>query len=94
MLGFLSFAVLIYKRYHEYPKRPWKIWFLDTFKQIASQLLAHFLNVAISLKLSKKQTHQECMWYFATIVLDTTVGMVICVGILTLLERFILRGTL
>jgi hypothetical protein len=55
MLGLLSFAVLFYKRFKEYPKRAWRIWFLDTSKQAVSQLLAHFLNVAISLELSGKQ---------------------------------------
>mgnify|MGYP000862312146 FL=1 len=55
MLGLLSFAVLFYKRFKEHPKRAWRIWFLDTSKQAVSQLLAHFLNVAISLRLSVKQ---------------------------------------
>jgi hypothetical protein len=94
MLATLSFAVLVYKRNKEHPKRPWKIWFLDTSKQAVSQLTAHFLNVAISLKLSDKQTKHQCLWYFATIMLDTTLGMLICVGLLRLLETTLLRGTL
>ena len=51
-LGFLSFSVLIYKRYTEKPKRAWKIWFMDTSKQGASQFLAHIINIVISIKLS------------------------------------------
>lgn len=94
MLGALSFAVLIYKRHKEHPKRPWKIWFLDTSKQGVSQLTAHFLNVAISLKLSDKQSTHQCLWYFATVMLDTTLGMLICVGLLRLLETTLLRGSL
>lgn len=93
MLGVLSFAVLVYKRFKEHPKRAWRIWFLDTSKQAVSQLLAHFLNVAISLRLSVKQENDPCLWYFATIVLDCTIGMLICVGILRLAEVTLFKGS-
>lgn len=92
MLGVLSFSVLVYKRFKEKPKRPWRIWCLDTIKQAVSQLLAHFLNVAISLRLSVKKDNNPCLWYFATIILDTTVGMLICIGILRLLEITLFKG--
>lgn len=65
---------------------------MDTLKQIVSQLLAHFLNVAISLRMSIKQEEDPCLWYFATIMLDTTIGMLICVGILSLLEATVFTG--
>jgi hypothetical protein len=58
---------------------------MDTSKQAVSQFLAHFLNVAISLKLSVKLDNDPCIWYFATIILDTTLGMFICIGILRIL---------
>lgn len=58
---------------------------MDTSKQAVSQFLAHCLNVVISLKLSLKLDNDACIWYFATIILDTTVGMLICIGILRLL---------
>lgn len=93
MLGLLSFAVLFYKRYKENPKRAWRIWCLDTSKQAVSQLLAHFLNVAISLSLSVKQENDPCLWYCATIVLDCSIGMLICVGILRLLEVTLFKGS-
>jgi O-antigen/teichoic acid export membrane protein len=51
-LGALSFSVLIFKRWREKPKRPWRIWILDTSKQIISQLFAHFINLTISIALS------------------------------------------
>lgn len=87
VLGFLSFSVLIFKRQHEYPKRPWKIWALDTSKQAASQLIAHCVNVAISLVLSVHLANDACFWYFTTNVLDNTIGVFICVGVLMLIER-------
>ena len=52
ILGILSFSVLIIKRHYEDPKRPWKVWCYDTLKQGISQLLAHFLNLLISLILT------------------------------------------
>ena len=51
-LGVLSFSVLILKRHYESPKRPWRIWRYDTFKQAFSQLLAHFINLTISMALT------------------------------------------
>jgi len=51
-LGILSFSVLIIKRFREKPRRAWKIWIFDTSKQLISQLLAHFINLTISIALS------------------------------------------
>ena len=51
-LGVLSFSVLIIKRLRENPKRPWKIWIFDTSKQLFSQVLAHFINLTISILLT------------------------------------------
>ena len=52
VLGVLSFSVLIIKRFREKPQRPWKIWIFDTSKQLISQLLAHFINLTISIALA------------------------------------------
>lgn len=51
-LGVLSFSVLIVKRLRESPQRPWKIWIFDTSKQLVSQLMAHFINLTISIALA------------------------------------------
>lgn len=91
LLGILSFSVLIFKRQHEYPKRPWKIWALDTSKQGVSQLIAHFINIAISLLLSFHLANDACFWYFTTNVLDNTFGVFICVGVLQLVETKIMN---
>ena len=58
-LGALSFSFLIIKRYREHPKRPWKIWAFDTSKQMISQLIAHFINLTISLALSYNQSNSD-----------------------------------
>lgn len=87
-LGALSFSFLIIKRYRQHPKRPWKIWAFDTSKQIFSQLLAHFINLTISLALSYNQSNSdECLWYFITNIFDNTMGVLICILLLKLVER-------
>lgn len=54
LLGILSFSVLIIKRHFENPKRPWRVWRYDTIKQVISQMLAHFLNLTISMALTSE----------------------------------------
>ena len=87
LLGFLSFSILVYKRYTEKPKRAWKIWAMDTSKQGVSQLLAHIINVAISIQLSTSIESDACIWYLTTNVLDNTVGVFLCIGTLSLVEK-------
>lgn len=87
IMSALSFSVLIYKRYTERPKRAWKIWALDASKQVASQILAHVINVMISMQLSTHLDSDACIWYLATNVLDNTVGVFLCVGVLSLIEK-------
>lgn len=79
-LGVLSFSVLIIKRLRENPQRPWKIWLFDTSKQLISQLMAHFINLTISIALSyNDDSADECLWYLTTNILDNTLGVLICV---------------
>ena len=92
-LAFLSFSVLIIKRQCEEPPRPWKIWALDTSKQVISQILAHFINLIISLALTyEDNTNDNCLWYFITNVLDNTIGVLICVLILRWLEKRFIKN--
>jgi len=58
-LGVLSFSVLIIKRFREKPRRPWKIWFFDTSKQLISQIIAHFINLTISLALAASDSSSD-----------------------------------
>lgn len=90
VLGVLSFSVLIYKRYIERPKRIWKIWFMDTSKQGFSQMIAHIINVVISMQLSSSLSSDACIWYFTTNILDNTLGVVLCVSVLGLIEKYLL----
>lgn len=58
-LGAMSFSVLIFKRYFEHPKRPWKIWTFDASKQMISQTIAHFINLTISLALTYDKKNSD-----------------------------------
>jgi hypothetical protein len=63
---------------------------MDTSKQGVSQLIAHFINVGISLLLSAHLDNDACIWYFTTNVLDNTLGVFICCGVLRLVEGLII----
>ncbi|CAK55805.1 unnamed protein product (macronuclear) [Paramecium tetraurelia] len=76
-LGVLSFTVLIIKRYFERPKRVWKIFLMDSSKQLLSALLAHILNVILATELSAETDENACIWYFITFMLDSTLGVLL-----------------
>ena len=48
-LGLMALLALVYKRWRETPKRPWRIWFFDVSKQVFGSMLVHVLNVAMSM---------------------------------------------
>lgn len=48
-LGGMAILSLVWKRYRETPKRPWKIWFFDVSKQVTGSMLTHVLNLAMSM---------------------------------------------
>ncbi|KAI7152808.1 hypothetical protein D0869_08100 [Hortaea werneckii] len=48
-LGAFAILSLVWKRYRENPKRPWKIWFFDVSKQVVGSILTHVLNLAMSM---------------------------------------------
>ncbi len=48
-LGAVALLSLVYKRWREEHKRPWKIWFFDVSKQVVGSMLTHVLNLAMSM---------------------------------------------
>lgn len=48
-LGVVAILSLVYKRWRETPKRPWKIFFFDVSKQVFGSMLTHILNLAMSM---------------------------------------------
>jgi FKBP-type peptidyl-prolyl cis-trans isomerase 2 len=48
-LGAVALLTLVWKRYRETPKRPWRIFFYDVSKQVFGSVLTHVLNLAMSI---------------------------------------------
>lgn len=57
-LGAVAVLSLVWKRYRETPKRPWKIWFFDVSKQVFGSMLTHVLNLAMSMLSTVDMVHQ------------------------------------
>ena len=57
-LGTVAVLSLVWKRYREVPKRPWKIWFFDVSKQVFGSMLTHVLNLAMSMLASVEIINQ------------------------------------
>lgn len=47
-LGGMALLTLVYKRWREVPKRPWKIFIFDVSKQVLGSVLTHIINLAMS----------------------------------------------
>ncbi|MCQ2821752.1 MAG: STIMATE family protein [archaeon] len=89
VLALLSFSVLVFKRFRETPMRPWKVWFFDASKQVCSAGTQHGLNLLLSIMASVETTADECKWYFINFFLDTTIGVLICYGMMSCVQYFV-----
>merc|ERR1719408_1238675 len=89
----LLFAVcvssLLFKWYMETPRRLFKIFLLDSSKQIVGAGVIHCLNMLCAMLFSTFEgaMADECAWYWINIMIDTTLGCVICWGFLKLTEK-------
>ncbi|KIY52312.1 hypothetical protein FISHEDRAFT_35367, partial [Fistulina hepatica ATCC 64428] len=77
LIGLLIILSLVYKRYLESPKRPWRIWcvLFDVSKQVVGQMFVHGVNVLVSDQLSHHTSSNACVSYFLNILIDTTLGV-------------------
>ncbi|KAI4121573.1 MAG: hypothetical protein LQ338_006283 [Usnochroma carphineum] len=95
-LGGLALLSLVYKRWRERPRRPWKIWFFDVSKQVVGSVLLHIANLLMSM-LSSGQLSvtpktvtggyraNPCSFYLLNLAIDTTIGIPILIVLLRLL---------
>lgn len=93
LLASVVLLVLIYKRRIEKPRRVWKVFFLDVTKQFFSMSTTHFLNVLLAVLMShNSEAGDSCVWYFVTVVIDSSLGTLITCFLLSqtdsLFERF------
>lgn len=75
-LGLICLAVLFYKRYNEMPRRPIKIWILDTIKQAISALVGHFISMFYSIIFTSTEGN-ECAMYLLVFIIDNFLGITI-----------------
>ncbi|KAL4658446.1 store-operated calcium entry regulator STIMATE-like [Arapaima gigas] len=75
LLAVVAFSTLMLKRFREPAaiRRPWRIWFYDTFKQAIGALFIHFANVF----LSTLTVEDPCSLYLMNFLLDATLGMLV-----------------
>ena len=96
VLFLIVMSVLFLKRHLEKPQRPVKIWLLDVGKQIVGGGEAHVLNMLIAGFLKRDGSNNnnnnkedgngdECQWYFVNFALDTSIGVLLNIGLLKLL---------
>lgn len=50
----------------------------DVSKQIVSATVAHLLNLVVAIFLSIGNVTDQCVWYFINILIDSTIGIVLC----------------
>lgn len=56
-------------------------------------MLAHIINILISMTLSTSLDSDACIWYLTTNILDNTVGVFLCIGVLTVIEKYVFGET-
>lgn len=75
----------------EKPQRKFWIFLLDSSKQIVGAGVIHCLNMAFAM-LFGQLNHggvDECSWYWVNIMIDTTLGVLICYGLLKASEKLL-----
>jgi len=80
---------LLLKWYLERPRRLFRIFFLDSSKQIFGAGVIHVLNMVCAILFSKIDgaMADECAWYWLNIMIDTTFGVLVCWALLKVTEK-------
>jgi hypothetical protein len=92
LLAVLALASLYIKRLNEQPRRKFMVWWLDVSKQGFGATYAHCLNMVIAAYIVNAvrgdyQLKDQCAWYAMNFFLDTTLGLVLSLILLGMLER-------
>lgn len=102
LIGSLCVLTLLVKRYTEHPRRDWLIWLLDVTKQSMGATLGHFANIIFSMMMftstaaaaisEESQSSDECLWYCLSFLVDSTLGVLSNIILLTLLEGYVKKS--
>ncbi|KAK9462944.1 vacuolar membrane protein-domain-containing protein [Lipomyces oligophaga] len=93
-MGGLAVMSLVYKRFHESPRRPVLVWAFDVSKQVLGASGIHAMNLFLAILSSNRDEQlptDPCNWYFLNILLDTTIGVPILWGFLWMFGRLAFR---
>ncbi|CAK1366989.1 FK506-binding protein 2 [Cercospora beticola] len=109
-LGLLAVLTLVYKRWREESKRPWKIFLFDVSKQLLGSMLVHVINLAMSMfgsvdvanaaatvatqGAADERKPNPCSYYLLNLGIDTTIGVPVLYVILKVLHAAFLRTPL
>ena len=84
---------LLYKWWHEKPRRTFLTFIVDSSKQVSGNVGIHFINLALSSALAR-HVHEidscgddECLWYFLTFTLDCVLGLPLNYLLLTIVLK-------
>lgn len=91
MLACFALLSLYFKRQQEYPRRKFKTWSLDVSKQGIGAVYAHILNMVIAAVIAENvrgnmELEDQCAWYAINYTIDSTVGLLISIFFLRLLD--------
>jgi hypothetical protein len=87
----LCFAVLLYKRLLENPRRRWNVFVMDISKQGFSAVLIHSMNMYLAYVFSELAVNDQCLWYFINLTIDCTLGALLNYTFLKLSEAAALK---
>ncbi|KAK9241374.1 vacuolar membrane protein-domain-containing protein [Lipomyces kononenkoae] len=93
-MGGLALLSLVYKRYHEHPRRPVIVWMFDVSKQVMGAGGIHMVNIFLAILSSSQEAEASsnpCNWYFLNILLDTTIGVPILWFFLSMIGKLVLQ---
>mmetsp|Transcript_40332 Transcript_40332/g.38801 ORF Transcript_40332/g.38801 Transcript_40332/m.38801 type:complete len:219 (+) Transcript_40332:105-761(+) len=78
----------------ERAKRSWLIFCLDVGKQVISALLQHLANLflAVLLRSLIKSGGDACIWYFVTLLLDTSLGLSLCYVLHSVIDKVAVKN--
>lgn len=99
LVGIIAISTLLVKRNMEWPKRPLLIWFFDASKQGFASFSMHITNViaatlstrTISGNMSLTKDKDPCIWYFACLLVDATLLLLVMSLLLMGLSWFVDR---
>lgn len=89
LLFMLCCSVLLVKWRMEVPQRTLKVFMLDSSKQFVGAGVIHVLNMVCATIFSSQEhaTADQCAWYWVNIMIDTTLGVLICFALLKATEK-------